>query len=87
MKFKNPYIKRCLKVLKNNSIDIDIINIEYNKIIKSPVVNGAVYHIRRDIVKISYNKEIYKFDCNVSLYAFIKDIVDLNRLYEEVFIN
>ena len=61
MKFKNPYINRSLKVLKNNNIDIDIINIEYNKIIASPIVNGSVYHIKRDIIEVSYNKEIYKF--------------------------
>tara|TARA_Y100000401_G_scaffold79826_1_gene65308 strand:- start:5313 stop:5591 length:279 start_codon:yes stop_codon:yes gene_type:complete len=86
-KFKNPYINKCLNILNNNDIDIKILNIEYDKIIKSTIVNGSMYDIKRDIIKLSYDKEVYIFNCNESLYTFIKDIVDLNRLYEEVFIN
>lgn len=86
-KFKNPYINKCLNILNDNNIDIKILNIEYDKIIKSTFLNGSMYDIRRDIIKVSYNEEVYTFNCNVSLYAFIKDIVDLNELYEEVFIN
>jgi|9_EtaG_2_1085328.scaffolds.fasta_scaffold31307_3 hypothetical protein len=86
-KFKNRYINKCLNILNDNDIDIKILNIEYDKTIKSTIVNESVYHIKRDIIKLLYNKEVYIFNCNESLYTFIKDIVDLNELYQEVFIN
>ena len=66
-KFKNPYINKCLRILKENNVDIDIVSVEHNKVIKSIIINGSTRHIKRDIVKVAYKmwtkKEIYEFDC------------------------
>ena len=86
MKFKNPYIKRCLNILNKNNININIVSIE--DIVKSVNVNGSNRNIYKHNIKINNNGKIDIINDNIDydlLYKYLKELIDFNGLIEETY--